>query len=98
MPPQVATSLKPQQNELVTEPVTRRRLIRPRLRSSALVRDLAPYAVDTGVSAALQRRETLHRRMLGAADVCAAAGALIVVLSWCGARTEFIFSCFGDSS
>src|SRR5437588_8879820 len=97
MTPQVATRLKPHDDELINEPVARRRLIRLRPRSSALVRDLSPVAVETGVSAELQRREALHRRMLGAADVCATALALILVLTWYGAHHAVIVAIAGVS-
>ena len=97
MPPPVATRLKPHDDELVNEPVVRRRLIRARPRSSALVRDLGPVAVDTRVSAALQRREALRRRMLGAADVCTAGLAIVLVLTWYGAQHRLIVAVAGVS-
>ena len=97
MTPQVATRLKPHEDELVKEPVTRRRLIRPSPGSSAVVGDLGPVAVDAGASASLQRREALHRRMLGAADVCASASAIILVLSWYGAPHRGVVAVAGAS-
>jgi exopolysaccharide biosynthesis polyprenyl glycosylphosphotransferase len=97
MPPQVATREKPHDDGFVKEPVARRRLIRPSPRSSALVPDLSPVAVDTRVSAALQRRETLHRRVLGAADVCAAGLAIVLVLAWYGAPHAAIVAIAGVS-
>ena len=97
MPPQLTTRLKPHDDELVNESFTRRWLIRPSPRSSALVGDLGPVAVDTGVSAALQRREALHRRMLGAADVCAAGLAIVLVLTWYGAHHRVLVATAGVS-
>jgi exopolysaccharide biosynthesis polyprenyl glycosylphosphotransferase len=47
------------------------------------------------VSAALQQRETLHRRVLAAADVCATAAALIAVLTWYGAHHAVISAIAG---
>lgn len=97
MTPEVATRLKPHDDELVNEPVTRRRLIRPNPRSSAVVGDLGPVVVDAGASASLQRREALHRRMLGAADICASALAIVVVLSWYGAPHRGVLAVAGAS-
>jgi FlaA1/EpsC-like NDP-sugar epimerase len=80
MTPQVATRLKPDEHRLVNESVPRRRLTRPGGRSATWpLRELGP--VDGGASAPLLRREALHRRLLGAADVVTAGLALMLVLS-----------------
>jgi exopolysaccharide biosynthesis polyprenyl glycosylphosphotransferase len=97
MTPQTATRLKLHDDEVVNEPLARRRLIRLSRRSSAPARDLGPVEVDTGVSAALQRREALHRRVLGGTDVCAAALALLLGLTWYGARHALVCAIVGVS-
>jgi exopolysaccharide biosynthesis polyprenyl glycosylphosphotransferase len=56
-----------------------------------------PVDIDTATSGALQRRESLHRRMLGGADVCAAALAIFLVLTWYGARHAVICAIAGVS-
>lgn len=92
MTPQVATRLKAREDE----PVGRRRLTHPSARSPGVApRDLGPLAIETGASAPLLRREALHRRMLGAADIGAAALALMLVLTRYGAHHTVVSALAG---
>jgi exopolysaccharide biosynthesis polyprenyl glycosylphosphotransferase len=86
MTPQVAANLKLYGDEADLS-VTQRRLV------TAKSRPVQPSAsemllgdVDAGPSASLIWRESIHRRLLGAADVLAAAFALVVGMKSFGSR------------
>jgi exopolysaccharide biosynthesis polyprenyl glycosylphosphotransferase len=88
MTPQVATSLKPRQDEASSELAPVRRWLAPAADGSATTPAdaLAQVDVDGRASASVVWREALVRRLLGAADVTSGTLVLLVVMSMFGQR------------
>lgn len=92
MTPRVAANLKLHEDDALVRPVRQRRFVSSAPRPIAPPTDnlaAAPAAsldVDAGPSASLVWRESIHRRLLGAADVFAAGFALVLALTQFGSH------------
>ena len=83
MTPQVAARLRLHDDESVVEFADRRLQSASELDAADVVEpdDVGPIDVGAGGSASIVRREKVHRRLLGAADITSAALALLVLAS-----------------